>query len=137
MKTEMYCYLENREQRVLPSNEAFERWLAPEKTAIACIDMHRGHVGPDDELTLPAPRARAKIPAHNLFHALARAIDIPIMVQDAPMSGTARYQARTVPATKPTSSRVASVPAIHASFDQKAFVMVTNIAFSLILCYEI
>jgi nicotinamidase-related amidase len=79
MKTEMYCYLENRDRRVLPSNEGFERWLAPEQTAIACIDMHRGHVGPDEELTLPAPRARAKIPAHNLFHALARAIDIPVI----------------------------------------------------------
>jgi len=79
MKTEMYCYLENRDKRVLPSNEAFERWLEPEKTAIACIDMHRGHVGPDEELTLPAPRARAKIPAHNLFHALAREIEIPVI----------------------------------------------------------
>ena len=79
MKTEMYCYLENRERRVLPSNEAFERWLDPDRTAIACIDMHRGHVGPDEELTLPAPRARAKIPAHNLFHALARDIGIPVI----------------------------------------------------------
>jgi biuret amidohydrolase len=79
MKTEMYCYLENRDRRVLPSNEAFERWLDPEHTAIACIDMHRGHVGPDAELTLPAPRARARIPAHNLFHQHARALGIPII----------------------------------------------------------
>jgi nicotinamidase-related amidase len=79
MKTDMYCYLENRERRVLPSNDAFERWLDPEHTAIACIDMHRGHVGPDAELTLPAPRARARIPAHNLFHAAARKLGVPII----------------------------------------------------------
>jgi nicotinamidase-related amidase len=41
--------------------------------------MHRGHVGADERLTLPAPRARAKIPAHNLFHALSREIGIPII----------------------------------------------------------
>jgi nicotinamidase-related amidase len=79
MKTEMYCYLENRERKVLPSTEAFERWLDPDRTAVACIDMHRGHVGPDERLTLPAPRARAKIPAHNLFHTLCREIGIPII----------------------------------------------------------
>ncbi len=79
MKTEMYCWIENRKRTTLPSTEAFERWLDPEKTAIACIDMHRGHVGPEQELTLAAPRARARIPAHNLFHALAREIGIPVI----------------------------------------------------------
>lgn len=79
MKTPMYCYLEDREERVLPSTKAFERWLDPDHTAIACIDMHRGHVGPDAELTLPAPRARVRIPAHNMFHACAREIGIPII----------------------------------------------------------
>ncbi len=79
MRTEMYCYLEDKERRILPSNPAFESWLDPDRTAIACIDMHRGHVGPDEELTLPAPRARAKIPAHNLFHALARDIGVPVI----------------------------------------------------------
>jgi nicotinamidase-related amidase len=79
MRTEMYCYLEDREKRVLPENEAFERWLDPEHTAIACIDMHRGHVGEGEELTLPAPRARAKIPAHNAFHALARQAGVPVI----------------------------------------------------------
>src|SRR5918992_794383 len=29
MKTEMYCWLENREKKVLPSTEEFERWLDP------------------------------------------------------------------------------------------------------------
>jgi biuret amidohydrolase len=79
MKTEMYCYLEDRDKRVLPETEAFERWLDPGRTAVACIDMHRGHVGPEDELTLPAPRARAKIDAHNVFHRLARQAGVPIV----------------------------------------------------------
>jgi biuret amidohydrolase len=79
MKTELYCYVEDREKKLIPSNDAFERWLDPAKTAVACIDMHRGHIGPEDELTLPGPRARAKIPAHNLFHELCREIDIPII----------------------------------------------------------
>lgn len=84
MKTEMYCWLENRERKVLPSGvdgfeDAFERWLDPDLTALACIDMHRGHVGDDAQLTLPAPRARARIPAHNLFHRMARQIGIPVI----------------------------------------------------------
>ena len=41
--------------------------------------MHRGHVGPEDQLTLAAPRARARIPAHNLFHRLCRELGIPIV----------------------------------------------------------
>lgn len=84
METEMYCYLEDGERKILPSGthnyeDAFERWLDPTKTAIACIDMHRGHIGPEDEITCPAPRARARIPAHNMFHALARDIGVPII----------------------------------------------------------
>jgi biuret amidohydrolase len=79
MKTHLCCYLENRDKRIVPSTEAFERWLDPDRTAIVCIDMHRGHVGPDKELTLAAPRARAKIPAHNLFHAHARALGVPVI----------------------------------------------------------
>jgi biuret amidohydrolase len=79
MKTEMYCYLEDRDKQVLPSTEAFDRWLDPDHTAIVCIDMHRGHVGDDAAITLPTPRARARIPAHNLFHKLARDIDVPVI----------------------------------------------------------
>ena len=80
----MYCYLEGRTRRALPSGtsnfeDAFERWLDPEKTAIACIDMHRGHIGPEDDITCPAPRARAKIPAHNMFQSFARDIGIPVI----------------------------------------------------------
>jgi len=52
METEMYCYLENKERRVLPSGtsnsaDVFDKWLDPDNTAVACIDMHRGHVGPE------------------------------------------------------------------------------------------
>jgi nicotinamidase-related amidase len=79
MKTEMYCYLEDREKRILPDNEVFDRWLDPDHTAIASIDMHRGHVGDDPELTLDTPRARARIPAHNIFHRYAREIGVPII----------------------------------------------------------
>jgi nicotinamidase-related amidase len=84
MKSDMYIYLEGRDRKVLPSGtsnfeDVFERWLDPEKTAIACIDMHRGHIGPEENLTCPAPRARAKIPAHNMFHGMARDIGIPII----------------------------------------------------------
>ncbi|PWU24210.1 MAG: isochorismatase [Candidatus Rokuibacteriota bacterium] len=79
MKTEMYCYLEDRDKRVLPETEVFERWLDPDRSAVACIDMHRGHVGPDEKLTCPAPRARAKIDAHNAFHRLAREAGVPII----------------------------------------------------------
>jgi biuret amidohydrolase len=79
MKTEMYCYLEDRDKRTLPETDVWDQWLDPDRTAIACIDMHRGHVGDDAELTLPAPRARARIPAHNLFHRYAREIGVPII----------------------------------------------------------
>ncbi|MFT7473907.1 MAG: nicotinamidase-related amidase [Verrucomicrobiales bacterium] len=85
MKTDMYCYLEGRDRKTLPSGtsdnaDAFEKWLDPDKSAVVCIDMHRGHVGPaDEDLTCPAPSARAKIPAHNMFHRMARAIGVPII----------------------------------------------------------
>lgn len=82
MKTEMYCYLENRTRKVVPESEAFERWLDPTRTAVICIDMHRGHIGPDEQLTCSAPRARARIPHHDVFHAACREIGVPvIMVQ--------------------------------------------------------
>jgi len=79
MKTEMYCYLEDHEKKVLPETDVWNQWLDPDYTAIACIDMHRGHVGDDPELTLPAPRARDRIPAHNLFHRYAREVGVPII----------------------------------------------------------
>src|SRR5436190_16498163 len=81
MKTEMYTYIQNEVRTVLPSNPGFERWLDPERTAIVCIDMHRGHVGPGEpeELTCPAPRARNRIADHNRFHANCRELGIPIV----------------------------------------------------------
>jgi len=80
MKTEMYCYLENRTKKVLPESVAFERWMDPEHTAVVCIDMHRGHIGPEEQLTCDAPRARARIPHHDAFHAACREIGIPIIM---------------------------------------------------------
>jgi nicotinamidase-related amidase len=79
MKTEIYTYIENRHRTVLPPHPGFDRWLDPDTTAVVCIDMHRGHVGPDEQLTCPVPRARAKIPAHNAFHAACREVGIPII----------------------------------------------------------
>ena len=49
-----------RSRRRLPDgDDAFERWLDPEHTAIVCIDMHRGHIGPEAEL--PCPRAEGPV----------------------------------------------------------------------------
>jgi biuret amidohydrolase len=79
METEMYCYLENRDKKVLPSTPEFDQWLDPTKTAVACIDMVRGHAGYEDELTCPAPRARDRIDAHNAFHRGCRELGIPII----------------------------------------------------------
>ncbi len=84
MLTEMYCYLEDRDRVVLPGGvpnhqAAFDDWLDPDRTAVIEIDMHRGHVGPDQRLTLPAPRARARIPAHNRFQHECRQLGIPVI----------------------------------------------------------
>ena len=79
MKTEMYCYLSNRDPKVLPETDELDDWLDPDRTAVVCIDMHRGHIGPEEELTCPAPRACEKIPAHNMFHELCRDIGMPII----------------------------------------------------------
>jgi nicotinamidase-related amidase len=79
MKTEMYCYLEDRERRVLPSNEAFDQWLDPARSAVLEIDMHRGHVGPEEALTLPVPRSRARVDEHNAFQAAARDLGVPVV----------------------------------------------------------
>ncbi len=79
MKTEMYCYLEDRERSVVPSNEAFERWLDPTTTAVLEIDMHRGHVGPEEALPLPVPRARDRVAEHNEFQAAARDLGVPVI----------------------------------------------------------
>jgi nicotinamidase-related amidase len=84
MKTDMYCYIEDGRKLILPSgvpdyDDVFETWLDPDHTAVVEIDMHRGHVGPDERLTLPAPRARARIPAHNRFQAECRNLGMPVI----------------------------------------------------------
>jgi biuret amidohydrolase len=63
----------------IPDTEAFEEWLDPAHAAVACIDMHRGHVGPEDVLPLPAPRARQAIGRHDAFHAAARQLGVPVV----------------------------------------------------------
>lgn len=84
METPMYCYIENRDKLILPSGvpdyaNAFDDWFDPDKTAVVEIDMHRGHIGPDEKLTLPAPRAKARIAAHNRLHRECRELGIPII----------------------------------------------------------
>jgi nicotinamidase-related amidase len=78
MKTDMYCYLENREKKLLPSR--MDAWLDPARTAVVCIDMHRGHLGTEPDVTCPAPRARAVIGAHNEFHKACRDLGIPVIM---------------------------------------------------------
>ena len=78
MKTDMYCYLENRERKRLPSR--MDAWLDPDRTALVCIDMHRGHLGTEPDVTCPAPRARTVIGAHNKFHKACRDVGIPVIM---------------------------------------------------------
>ena len=54
-------------------------WLDPAATAVLEIDMHRGHVGPEEELSLPVPRARARVDEHNAFQAAARELGVPVI----------------------------------------------------------
>lgn len=80
MNTAVHHYVEDREPTVLPPDPNFDAWLDPDTTAVVCIDMHRGHVGPEEQLTCPVPRAREKIAVHNAFHAACREIGIPIIM---------------------------------------------------------
>jgi nicotinamidase-related amidase len=78
----MYCYAPDGSRRALPQDDVFDDWLDPEATAIACVDMHRSHVGDDPDTPVPAPRATERVPAHNAFHAAARELGVRvIMVQ--------------------------------------------------------
>ncbi len=84
MKTDFYCYMENKEKLILPdgvpnNSNAFTKWLNPDKTAVIEIDMHRGHVGPDDKLTLAVPRAKDRVERHNIFQDACRKMGIPII----------------------------------------------------------
>lgn len=79
MKTDMYCWLYNRDRKSLP--DVFDSWFDPERTAVVCIDMHAGHLAIDDpECPCPAPRGVEKIAIHDEFHAACRAIGIPIIM---------------------------------------------------------
>jgi biuret amidohydrolase len=80
MKTEMYSYGPDGTPKVLPVDEVFDGWLDPEFSAVACIDMHRSHVGADPGMPLPAPRASERVAAHNAFHAAARELGVPIIM---------------------------------------------------------
>lgn len=79
MKTDLLVRLPDGTRRTLPEDEAFQGWFDPEHAAIVSIDMHRGHIGPEDELPCPAPRARDRIAAHNRFHAAARELGVPVI----------------------------------------------------------
>ena len=82
MDTEMYCYTPEGERKALPAERVFDDWTDPEASAIACVDMHRSHVGDDPDMPVPAPRATDRVEAHNAFHRAAREIGVPvIMVQ--------------------------------------------------------
>ena len=79
MKTDLHCWIENRTPTRVPSTEAFERWLDPAKTAIACIDMHRGPRrarGRADAGCAPCTRAD---PGAQRVPPLAREIGIPVI----------------------------------------------------------
>jgi biuret amidohydrolase len=80
MRTEMYCYGPDGQGKVLPGDEVFNAWLDPERTAVACIDMHRSHVGEDEGMPLPAARATERVAAHDAFHAAAREAGVPIVM---------------------------------------------------------
>jgi len=77
--TQMNCRLPDGSWKELPAEEVFDLWLDPEHTAVVSIDMHRGHVGPEPELPCPAPRARDRIAAHNVFHSAARELQVPVI----------------------------------------------------------
>lgn len=79
MKTRMYAYRPDRSRVDLPDKEVWTKWLDPDHTAIACIDMHRSHIHESDEMPCPAPRARDRIAAHDAFHRAARAVGVPVI----------------------------------------------------------
>lgn len=90
METEMYCYGPAGESKQLPSDEVFDAWLDPARSAVVCIDMHRSHVGDDPGMPLPAPRASARVAEHDAFNRAARELGVPvIMVQHWQRNGGA------------------------------------------------
>jgi nicotinamidase-related amidase len=80
MRTDIECHLHDGTRKALPDgDEALERWLEPGDSAVVSIDMHRGHIGPETVLPLPAIRARDRIAEHDAFHAAAREIGVPVI----------------------------------------------------------
>ncbi len=57
----------------------FDDYLAPARTAVVSIDMHRGHLDPSPDCPCPAPRARDVVAPIDAFHDRARALGIPII----------------------------------------------------------
>jgi biuret amidohydrolase len=76
----MYCWTPDGEKRALPDERVFDDWLDPATSAIACVDMHRSHVGDDPDMPVPAPRATDKVDAHNVFHRAARELGVPVIM---------------------------------------------------------
>jgi len=88
MKTDIHCYLEDRQAKRIP--DSMDSWLDPSRTAVVCIDMHRGHLGTEPDTTCPAPRARDVIEAHNQFHRACREAGIP--VHGSALAAVRRYR---------------------------------------------
>lgn len=60
--------------------EVFDEYFRVDRTAVVCIDMHRGHLDTDDPACpCPAPRAREIVEPINAFHRACRALGIPII----------------------------------------------------------
>jgi nicotinamidase-related amidase len=70
-----YFYGQARE---LP--DEFDEYFRIDRTAVVCIDMHRGHLDTDDpSCPCPAPRAREIVEPIDAFHRACRALGIPIV----------------------------------------------------------
>lgn len=61
------------------TEDLFNDYLDPGKTAIVSIDMHRGHLDPSPQCPCPAPRAREIVAPIDAFHDSARALGVPII----------------------------------------------------------
>ena len=76
MMTPMKCYF-LKKKRDMP--EVFFDWVDPSQCAVVSIDMHRGHLGDEPDVTCPAPRGRAIIERHNWFARVARQCGVPMI----------------------------------------------------------
>lgn len=76
MMTPMQCYF-LKKKRDMP--EVFSEWMDPAQSAVISIDMHRGHLGDETNVTCPAPRGKAIIERHNWFCRVARRCGVPVI----------------------------------------------------------